>query len=76
MAILPREHEELFNKAPLVRAVTALLLVIFTLSTITRIITRWIKIGSFKSDDTFIVSSTVSLSILKEFVILYPDVVP
>lgn len=55
----PREQETPFNKAPVVRAVTALLMVIFILSTLTRAGVRMATTGSLKADDYLIGISTV-----------------
>lgn len=62
--ILPREHETPFNKAPLIRAVTALLMVISILSAITRLVTRMATAGNLKLDDILVGASTVGSTLL------------
>ncbi|KAH7147033.1 hypothetical protein B0J13DRAFT_621956 [Dactylonectria estremocensis] len=57
--LLPRERETPFNKAPLIWAMAALLMVITMLSAITRIATRMVTIRAFKLDDTLVVASTI-----------------
>ncbi|KAH7137005.1 hypothetical protein B0J13DRAFT_677762, partial [Dactylonectria estremocensis] len=57
--ILPREHETPFNKAPLIRALGALLMVITILSAFTRIVTRLVTIRTLKVDDYLVVTSTI-----------------
>lgn len=57
--ILPREHETPFNKAPLIRAMAALLMVIAILSAFTRIVTRLLTVGTFKKDDKLVAAATV-----------------
>lgn len=57
--ILPREHETPFNKAPVIRAVAALLMVIAILSAVTRIVTRLLTVGAFKKDDQLVAAATV-----------------
>ncbi|VUC35668.1 unnamed protein product [Clonostachys rosea] len=57
--ILPREHETPFNKAPLIRAMAALLMVIAILSAVTRIVTRLLTVGAFKKDDQLVAAATV-----------------
>lgn len=57
--IVPREHETPFNKAPVVRAVSALLMIITILSALTRLITRQLTVGSLKSDDVLVAVATV-----------------
>lgn len=58
-ALLPREYETDSNKAPVVRAVTALLMVIAILSTTTRLTTKLITVGSVKIDDHLVAAATV-----------------
>ncbi|KAH7110960.1 hypothetical protein EDB81DRAFT_369402 [Dactylonectria macrodidyma] len=57
--ILPREHETPFNKAPLIRAIGALLMVITILSAVTRIATRLVTIRTLKGDDYLVAMSTI-----------------
>ncbi|KAK7431015.1 hypothetical protein QQZ08_002545 [Neonectria magnoliae] len=57
--LLPREHETPFNKAPLIRAMAALLMVIMILSVITRLVIRLVTVRSLKLDDTLVAASTV-----------------
>ncbi|EXK77167.1 hypothetical protein FOQG_18121 [Fusarium oxysporum f. sp. raphani 54005] len=57
--LLPREHETPFNKAPLIRALAALLMVITILSAVTRIVTRLATVRSLKLDDTLVAASTI-----------------
>uniref|UniRef100_A0A8H7KA19 Rhodopsin domain-containing protein n=1 Tax=Bionectria ochroleuca TaxID=29856 RepID=A0A8H7KA19_BIOOC len=57
--ILPREHETPFNKAPVIRAVAALLMVIAIFSAVTRIVTRLLTVGAFKKDDQLVAAATV-----------------
>ncbi|KAH7020352.1 hypothetical protein EDB80DRAFT_633825 [Ilyonectria destructans] len=56
--ILPREHETPFNKAPVIRAMAALLMVITILSAMTRLITRVVTIRRLKVDDYLVAAST------------------
>ncbi|KAH6887642.1 hypothetical protein B0T10DRAFT_539011 [Thelonectria olida] len=56
--LLPREHETPFNKAPLIRALAGLLMVITVLSAITRIATRLVTIRTLKVDDTLVAAAT------------------
>ncbi|RSL51387.1 hypothetical protein CEP51_015218 [Fusarium floridanum] len=56
--ILPREHDTPFNKAPLIRAVTALLMVMSILSAITRLATRMLTKGNLELDDMLVGAST------------------
>lgn len=58
--IQPRELETPFNKSPLVRAVTAFLMVFSILAVITRIATRLLTAGSLKADDHTVIAATVS----------------
>lgn len=58
--IQARELETPFNKSPLVRAVTAFLMVFSILSVITRIATRLLTAGSLKADDHTVIAATVS----------------
>ncbi|RSL84019.1 hypothetical protein CEP52_016558 [Fusarium oligoseptatum] len=57
--ILPREHDTPFNKAPLIRAVTALLMVMSILSAITRLATRMLTKGNLELDDMLVGASTM-----------------
>ncbi|KAF4463710.1 hypothetical protein FALBO_9475 [Fusarium albosuccineum] len=57
--LLPREHETPFNKAPLIRAIAALLMVIAILSAITRLATRLFTIRTLKTDDVLVAASTI-----------------
>ncbi|KAM5381190.1 hypothetical protein ACJZ2D_003106 [Fusarium nematophilum] len=57
--IVPREHETPFNKAPVVRAIAALLMVITILSALTRIVTRLATVRSLKVDDILVAAATV-----------------
>ncbi|KAH7124729.1 hypothetical protein EDB81DRAFT_664332 [Dactylonectria macrodidyma] len=57
--ILPREYETPFNKAPLIRAIGALMMVFTILSAFTRIATRLVTIRTLKIDDYLVIVSTV-----------------
>ncbi|KAF4964045.1 hypothetical protein FSARC_7994 [Fusarium sarcochroum] len=57
--LFPREHETPFNKAPLIRAIAALLMVIAILSAITRLVTRLATIRTLKTDDILVAASTI-----------------
>ncbi|TQV93819.1 hypothetical protein V2A60_004018 [Cordyceps javanica] len=67
--ILPREQETPFNKSPLVRAVTAFLMVFSVLSVITRIATRLLQAGSLKLDDYTVIGATV-LAVAQAIVVI------
>ncbi|EEU33353.1 uncharacterized protein NECHADRAFT_82920 [Fusarium vanettenii 77-13-4] len=68
--ILPREHETPFNKAPLIRAVTALLMVISILSAITRLVTRMATAGNLKLDDILVGASTKIMAIAQSIAVI------
>ncbi|KAM5343929.1 hypothetical protein ACJ41O_012466 [Fusarium nematophilum] len=68
--LLSREHETPFNKAPLIRAMAALLMVITILSAITRIATRRVTIRSFKLDDTLVAVSTI-VAVAQSLAVVY-----
>lgn len=57
--IVPREHESPDNKAPLIRAIAALMMVIAILSAITRLVTRAITMRKLKLDDSLVLAAVV-----------------
>lgn len=57
--LLPREHTTAANKAPIVRAMTALLMVITILAATLRIATRLTIVGSLSFDDGLVAASAV-----------------
>ncbi|KAM0548063.1 hypothetical protein ACHAPJ_010121 [Fusarium lateritium] len=57
--LFPREHETPFNKAPLIRAIAALLMVIAILSAITRLVTRLATIRTLMTDDILVAASMI-----------------
>lgn len=59
--LLPREHATTTNKAPIVRAMTALLMVITILAATLRIATRLTIVGSLTLDDGFVAASAVRM---------------
>lgn len=61
---LPREIPTAFNKAPIVRAVTALLMVISILATITRVMMKLMTTRGLTVDDCFLSAATVSFKLL------------
>ncbi|KAJ6790134.1 hypothetical protein PWT90_05309 [Aphanocladium album] len=67
--IQPREFETPYNKSPLVRAVTAFLMVFAILSVITRLATRLLTTGSLKSDDHMIIAAT-ALAVAQSIVVI------
>ncbi|OAA54695.1 hypothetical protein ISF_08296 [Cordyceps fumosorosea ARSEF 2679] len=67
--ISPRELETPFNKAPLVRAVTAFLMVFSVLAVITRIATRLLTAGSLKLDDHTVIAAT-ALAVAQALVVI------
>ncbi|KAK2616280.1 hypothetical protein QQS21_000714 [Conoideocrella luteorostrata] len=68
--MLPREIETDYNKSPVVRAVTALLLVIAILATMIRVVTKYIAMGTLKLDDALISTATVIATVQSILVIL------
>ncbi|ATY65780.1 hypothetical protein A9K55_001510 [Cordyceps militaris] len=67
--IVPRELETPFNKSPLVRAVTAFLMVFSILAVITRIATRLLTAGSLKLDDHTVIAAT-ALAVAQSVVVI------
>ncbi|OAQ97749.1 hypothetical protein LLEC1_00413 [Akanthomyces lecanii] len=67
--IQPRELETPFNKSPLVRAVTAFLMVFSILAVITRIATRLLTAGSLKVDDHTVIAAT-ALAVVQSIVVI------
>lgn len=57
--LTPREHATSANKAPIVRAMTALLMIIAILAATLRIATRVTIVGSLSLDDGLIAASAV-----------------
>ena len=57
--LTPREHATAVNKAPIVRAMTALLMVISIQAATIRIVTRVTTVGSLSLDDGLVAASTV-----------------
>lgn len=55
--IVPREHETPDNKAPLIRAIAALMMCIAILSAITRLVTRAITMRKLKLDDSLVLAA-------------------
>ncbi|KAM3528587.1 hypothetical protein MY4038_005822 [Beauveria bassiana] len=65
----PREIETPFNKSPLVRAVTAFLMVFSILAVVTRIATRLLTAGSLKHDDHTVIAAT-ALAVVQSIVVI------
>lgn len=57
--LVRREPEGPFNKAPVVRAVSAFLLVVAVLATLTRVVTKLILVRRCKTDDNLIIAAAV-----------------
>ncbi|KAH7246698.1 hypothetical protein BKA59DRAFT_455729 [Fusarium tricinctum] len=70
MMLLPREHATTANKAPIVRAMTALLMVITILAATLRIATRLTIVGSLSLDDGLVAASAV-LAIVQSIVVIF-----
>jgi hypothetical protein len=68
--IVPREHETAVNKAPVVRALAALLMVFAILSTIARVVTRLLTIRRLRVDDVLIMAATVRVSLYLEHLLI------
>ncbi|KAM5529472.1 hypothetical protein BFJ70_g17351 [Fusarium oxysporum] len=68
--LTPREHATAVNKAPIVRAMTALLMVISILAATIRIVTRVTTVGSFSLDDGLVAASTV-LAIIQSIIVIF-----
>ncbi|KAH7210136.1 hypothetical protein DER44DRAFT_722608 [Fusarium oxysporum] len=66
----PREHATAVNKAPIVRAMTALLMVISILAATVRIVTRVTTVGSLSLDDGLVAASTV-LAIIQSIIVIF-----
>lgn len=66
----PREYETPENKSPVIRAVSALLLTIFTFASLVRLLTRILALGVVKKDDVLIIASTAFALIQSVLVIL------
>ncbi|CAJ0552393.1 Ff.00g063720.m01.CDS01 [Fusarium sp. VM40] len=68
--LLPREHATTTNKAPIVRAMTALLMVITILAATLRIATRLTIVGSLTLDDGFVAASAF-LAIIQSIIVIF-----
>ncbi|SPJ87936.1 related to integral membrane protein [Fusarium torulosum] len=67
--LTPREHATTANKAPIVRAMTALLMIIAILAATLRIATRVTIVGSLSLDDGLIAASAV-LAIVQSIIVI------
>ncbi|KAL9564970.1 hypothetical protein ACKAV7_010884 [Fusarium commune] len=68
--LAPREHATATDKAPIVRAMTALLMVIAILAATLRIATRLTTVGSLGLDDGLVAASTV-LAIIQSIIVIF-----
>ncbi|KIL85461.1 hypothetical protein FAVG1_11419 [Fusarium avenaceum] len=68
--LLTREHATIANKAPIVRAMTALLMVITILAATLRIATRLTIVGSLSLDDGLVIASTV-LAVIQSIIVIF-----
>ncbi|EWZ97206.1 hypothetical protein FOWG_04400 [Fusarium oxysporum f. sp. lycopersici MN25] len=68
--LTPREHATAVNKAPIVRAMTALLMVISIQAATIRIVTRVTTVGSLSLDDGLVAASTV-LAVIQSIIVIF-----
>ncbi|KAH7178943.1 hypothetical protein DER46DRAFT_622476 [Fusarium sp. MPI-SDFR-AT-0072] len=68
--LAPREHATDTNKAPIVRAMTAFMMVIAIMAATLRIVTRVTTVGSLSLDDRLVAASTV-LAIIQSVIVIF-----
>ncbi|KAH7189923.1 hypothetical protein DER44DRAFT_844905 [Fusarium oxysporum] len=68
--LTPREHATAVNKAPIVRAMAALLMVISIQAATIRIVTRVTTVGSLSLDDGLVAASTV-LAVIQSIIVIF-----
>ncbi|KAF5227518.1 hypothetical protein FANTH_14750 [Fusarium anthophilum] len=68
--LAPREHATDTNKAPIVRAMTALMMVIAIMAATVRLVTRLTTIGSLGLDDRLVAASTV-VAIIQSVIVIF-----